>query len=63
MDFKHDRNHRQGPRGKTPDRAIAERPLRTELQPTVIRIDWAVATQGPTAGFPGRFTAGFTQAF
>ncbi len=39
------------------------RVLIPQLQPTVIRIDWAVATQGPTAGFPGRFTAGFTQAF
>lgn len=34
-----------------------------QLQPTVIRFDWAFATQGPTAGFPGRFTAGFTQVF
>ncbi|MCG5055408.1 MAG: hypothetical protein KA712_20780 [Myxococcales bacterium] len=34
-----------------------------QLQPTVIRADWAFATQGPTAGLPGRFSAGFTQAF
>lgn len=34
-----------------------------QLQPTVIRLDWAFPTTGPTAGWPGRFTAGFAQIF
>lgn len=34
-----------------------------QLQSTVIRLDWAIATQGPTAKLPGRITAGFTQGF
>lgn len=45
------------------DFGLGFRLLLPQLQPTVIRLDWAVATQGPTAGLPGRFTAGFTQAF
>lgn len=45
------------------DFGMGFRLLLPQLQPTVIRFDWAVATQGPTAGLPGRFTAGFTQAF
>jgi len=34
-----------------------------QLQATVIRLDWAIATQGPTAKLPGRIMAGFTQGF
>lgn len=37
--------------------------LLPQLQRSVIRFDWAFADRGPTAGFPGRLTAGFTQAF
>jgi hypothetical protein len=33
------------------------------LQPFVFRLDWAVPLQGPSAGFPGRFSAGVAQVF
>ena len=45
------------------DVGVGLRLLIPQLQPTVMRCDWAFATQGPTAGFPGRITAGFSQGF
>ncbi|MEP6653381.1 MAG: hypothetical protein ABJA82_08490 [Myxococcales bacterium] len=48
------------------DVGLGLRWLIPQLNSSVLRFDWAVATQGTTitrAGFPGRFTAGFFQAF
>lgn len=45
------------------DVGLGLRVLVPQFQRTVIRLDWAVANRGPTAGLPGRFSAGFTQAF
>ena len=45
------------------DVGLGFRLLIPQLQPTVIRFDWAIATQGPTASFPGIITACFTQGF
>ncbi len=45
------------------DVGIGARILVPQINPFVIRLDWAFATEGPTAGFPGRFSAGFFQAF
>lgn len=39
------------------------RVLLPQLQRSVIRVDWAFATSGIGAGFPGRLSAGFSQAF
>ncbi|MFT7622896.1 MAG: hypothetical protein ACI9WU_002071, partial [Myxococcota bacterium] len=39
------------------------RVLIPQINPFVLRADWAFATEGPGAGFPGRFSAGFLQAF
>ncbi|MEO8214488.1 MAG: hypothetical protein ABI560_14905, partial [Myxococcales bacterium] len=48
------------------DVGLGLRWLIPQLNSSVLRFDWAVATQGTTvtrAGLPGRFTAGFFQAF
>jgi hypothetical protein len=48
------------------DFGLGLRWLIPQLNSTVIRIDWAFATQSTTltrAGFPGRFSAGFQQLF
>jgi len=52
------------------DLGLGVRWLIPQLNPTVIRFDWAVAMQSTTpiggltrAGFPGRFSAGFMQVF
>jgi hypothetical protein len=34
-----------------------------QLQPIVFRLDWAFPLQGPSAGFPGRLSAGVAQVF
>jgi hypothetical protein len=34
-----------------------------QLQPIVFRFDYAIPLQGPSAGFPGRFSAGVAQTF
>lgn len=34
-----------------------------QLDPYVMRFDWALPLTGPTAGLPGRFTLGFYQVF
>jgi hypothetical protein len=45
------------------DVGVGLRWLLPQLSPLVYRFDWAFATRGPTAGFPGRFTAGVAQVF
>ena len=48
------------------DAGVGLRWLIPQLNSTVIRIDWAFATQSTTltrAGFPGRASAGFQQIF
>jgi hypothetical protein len=54
------------------DFGLGLRWLIPQLNPTVIRVDWAIATQSTTdlmppgltrAGFPGRVSAGFLQVF
>lgn len=48
------------------DFGLGLRWLIPQLNSSVIRVDWAVATQGTTlthAGLPGRFSGGFLQAF
>jgi hypothetical protein len=48
------------------DLGLGLRWLIPQLNPTVIRFDWAIATQSTgftRAGFPGRFSAGFQQGF
>ena len=48
------------------DFGLGLRWLIPQLNSTVIRVDWAVATQSTAftqAGFPGRFSAGFLQTF
>jgi hypothetical protein len=48
------------------DFGIGMRWLIQQLNSSVIRIDWAFATQSTTltrAGFPGRASAGFQQTF
>jgi hypothetical protein len=48
------------------DFGIGFRWLIPQLNSSVMRVDWAVATQGTTltrAGLPGRFSGGFLQAF
>ena len=39
------------------------RTLVPQLQPIVFRFDWAFPLQGPSAGFPGRISAGVAQVF
>jgi hypothetical protein len=48
------------------DFGVGLRWLIPQLNSTVIRIDWAFATQSTAftqAGFPGRLSAGFLQTF
>ncbi len=45
------------------DVGIGLRILTPQVNPFAFRIDWAFATEGATAGWPGRFSAGFFQAF
>jgi hypothetical protein len=48
------------------DFGVGLRWLIPQLNSTVIRVDWAFATQDAPltrAGFPGRVSAGFLQAF
>ncbi len=42
---------------------VGLRYLIPQLQPIVFRFDWAIPLQGPSAGFPGRFSAGVAQTF
>ena len=54
------------PETHTHDAGVGLRWLIPQLNSTVIRIDWAFATQSTTltrAGFPGRASAGFQQIF
>jgi hypothetical protein len=45
------------------DVGFGARLLVPQLQPAVFRFDWAFPLNGPTAGLPGRFIAGVSQAF
>lgn len=45
------------------DFGVGGRMLIPQLQPFVFRLDWAIASEGPTRGLPGRITAGVQQVF
>lgn len=45
------------------DVGVGLRLLIPQLDPYVMRVDWALPLTGPTAGFPGRFSLGFKQVF
>ncbi|HEU5057866.1 MAG TPA: hypothetical protein VFU21_15145, partial [Kofleriaceae bacterium] len=45
------------------DVGIGIRALIPQLQPYVLRLDWAIPLTGTTAGFPGRIVAGVQQVF
>ena len=45
------------------DFGIGLRSLIPQLSPLVYRLDWAIATHGPSKGLPGRITAGVEQVF
>ena len=45
------------------DVGIGVRALIPQLQPYVLRLDWAIPLNGTTAGFPGRIVAGVQQVF
>ncbi len=45
------------------DVGLGLRVLFPQLNPLVMRADWALPLTGPTAGFPGRFSIGFQQVF
>lgn len=45
------------------DVGLGVRLLLPQLQPAVFRFDYALPLNGPTAGLPGRFIAGFKQVF
>ena len=42
---------------------IGIRSLIPQFGRELLRIDWAIPLNGPTSGFPGRISAGYTQAF
>jgi hypothetical protein len=45
------------------DVGVGLRVLFPQLNPLVMRGDWALPLNGPAAGFPGRFSIGFQQVF